>query len=107
LVKTFNTYTSSFQAEVGDGRHPAPVAMFLGGEDAHAKQVAARLVRDTGFEPADLGGWASISLLEAPRRPGAGSRGEYPPGAAGRIAAAATTDLAEASRLAEQLKAAG
>src|SRR5262249_23294660 len=51
LVKTFNTYTSSFQAEVGDGRHPAPVAMFLGGEDAHAKQVAARLVRGPGVRP--------------------------------------------------------
>src|SRR5215831_10279946 len=107
LVKTFNTYTSSFQAEVGDGRHPAPVAMFLGGEDARAKQVAARLVRDTGFEPADLGGWSSISRLEAPRRPGAVYGEEYTPDAAGRIAAAATTDPAEASRLAEQLKAAG
>lgn len=104
LVKTFNTYTSTFQAEVGDGRHPVAVGMFLGGEDADAKQVAATLVRDTGFEPVDLGSWSAISLLEAPRRPGAVYGEEYSPDAARRIAAAATTDLAEAARLAEELK---
>src|SRR5262249_59558119 len=105
LVKTCNTYTSAFQAEVGDGRHPVPVVMFLGGEDAGAKEVASTLVRDTGFEPVDLGGWSTISLLEAPRRPGAVYGEEYSPDAARRIAAAA--DLAEASRLAEELKTAG
>jgi predicted dinucleotide-binding enzyme len=104
LVKTFNTYTATFQAEVGDGRHPAPVAMFLGGEDAGAKQVASTLVRDAGFEPADVGGWSSISLLEAPRRPGAVYGEEYTPDAARRIVAAVGTDLAEAARLAEELR---
>ncbi|HYV59217.1 MAG TPA: NAD(P)-binding domain-containing protein [Acidimicrobiia bacterium] len=104
LVKAFNTYTSAFQAEVGDGRHSAPVAMFLGGEDAGAKEVASTLVRDTGFEPVDLGGWSTISLLEAPRRPGAVYGEEYSPDAARRIAAAAATDLAGAARLAEELK---
>jgi len=104
LVKTFNTYTSGFQAEVGDGRHQVPVAMFLGGEDADAKQVAVALVGDTGFEPVDLGGWSTISLLEAPRRAGAVYGEEYSPDAARRIAAAAATDLAGAARLAEELK---
>jgi 8-hydroxy-5-deazaflavin:NADPH oxidoreductase len=104
LVKTFNTYTSAFQAEVGDGHHPAPVAMFLGGEDVAGKQVAATLVGDTGFEPVDLGGWSTISLLEAPRRPGAVYGEEYAPDAARRIADAAVTNLAEAARLAEELK---
>ena len=104
LVKTFNTYTSSFQAEVGDGRHPVPVAMFLGGEDAGAKQVASTLVRATGFEPVDLGGWSTISLLEAPRRPGAVYGEEYSPDAALRIADAAAKNLAEAARLAAELK---
>ena len=107
LVKTFNTYTSAFQAEVGDGQHPVPVAMFLGGVDTDAKEVASALVRDTGFDPFDLGGWSTISLLEAPRRPGAVYGEEYSPDAARRIAAAAATDVAEASRLAEELKEAG
>jgi predicted dinucleotide-binding enzyme len=107
LVKTFNTYTSEFQAEVGDGLHPVPVAMFLGGEDAAAKEVASTLVRDSGFDPFDLGGWSTISLLEAPRRPGAVYGEEYSPDEGRRIAAAAATDVAEASRLAEELKEAG
>ena len=104
LVKAFNTYTAGFQAEVGDGRHPKPVAMFFGGEDDAAKGVAATLVRDAGFEPVDLGGWATISLLEAPYRPGAVYGEEYAPEAARRIAAVAATDLAEAGRLATELK---
>ena len=104
LVKSFNTYTSGFQAEVGDGRHPEPVAMFLGGEDADAKEIVARLVRDAGFEPVDLGGWSTAALLEAPRRPGAVYGEEYRPAAARRIAAAAARDLDEAARLAEELK---
>ena len=107
LVKAFNTYTAGFQAEVGDGRHSRPVAMFFGGEDQAAKEVAATLVRDTGFEPVDLGGWATISLLEAPNRPGAVYGEEYAPDAARRIAAAAATDLAEAGRLATELKETG
>jgi predicted dinucleotide-binding enzyme len=107
LVKAFNTYTSGFQAEVGDGRHAKPVAMFFGGEDEAAKEVAATLVRDAGFEPVDLGGWATISLLEAPYRPGAVYGEEYAPEAARRIAAAAATDLAEAGRLATELKESG
>ena len=104
LVKAFNTYTAGFQAEVGDGRHSRPVAMFFGGEDDAAKEVGATLVRDAGFEPVDLGGWATISLLEAPSRPGAVYGEEYAPDAARRIAAAAAADLAEASRLATELK---
>jgi 8-hydroxy-5-deazaflavin:NADPH oxidoreductase len=107
LVKSFNTYTAGFQAEVGDGRHPEPVAMFLGGEDADAKAIVATLVRDTGFEPVDLGGWSTISLLEAPRRPGAVYGEEYRPEAARRIAAAAATDLGQAARLADELKEGG
>jgi 8-hydroxy-5-deazaflavin:NADPH oxidoreductase len=104
LVKSFNSYTAAFQAEVGDGRHADPVAMFLGGEDADAKKTVAALVRAAGFEPVDLGGWSAISLLEAPRRPGAVYGEEYPPEAAQRIAAAAATDVAEAARLADELK---
>src|SRR5207244_11911899 len=98
LGKAFNTYTAGFQAEVGDGRHSRPVAMFFGGEDNAAKEVAATLVRDAGFEPVDLGGWATISLLEAPSRPGADYGEEYAPDTARRIAAPATSDLGEGRR---------
>jgi hypothetical protein len=52
----------------------------------------------------DLGGWSTISLLEAPRRAGAVYGEEYSPGAARRIAAAAATNLTEAARLATDLK---
>lgn len=107
LVKAFNTYTAGFQTAVGDGRHSKPVAMFFGGEDEAAKDVVATLVRDAGFEPVDLGAWATISLLEAPSRPGAVYGEEYAPGAARRVAEAAATDLAEASRLATELKETG
>jgi predicted dinucleotide-binding enzyme len=104
LVKSFNTYTAGFQRDVGDGRHAGPVAMFFAGEDAAAKEMVATLVRDAGFEPVDLGGWSTIALLEAPRRPGAVYGEEYRPEAARRIAAAAATDLDEAARLIEELK---
>jgi 8-hydroxy-5-deazaflavin:NADPH oxidoreductase len=104
LVKAFNTYTSNFQAAVGNGLHPRPVAMFVGGEDRRAKSIGAELVRDAGFEPVDLGGWGTIALLEAPRRPGAVYGEEYHPQAARRIAAAAADDLAKAAQLADALK---
>jgi 8-hydroxy-5-deazaflavin:NADPH oxidoreductase len=104
LVKAFNTYTAGFQATVGDGDYKDPVAMFLGGEDGDAKAVAADLIRDAGFEPVDIGGWSTISLMEAPRRPGGVYGEEFRPDAARRIAEAAATDLAEASRLADELK---
>jgi 8-hydroxy-5-deazaflavin:NADPH oxidoreductase len=104
LVKAFNTYTAGFQATVGNGHHPRPVAMFLGGEDPSATAVGAELVRAAGFEPIALGGWAAISLMEAPRRPGAVYGEEYDPAAAQQIATAAATDLARAAQLADELK---
>ena len=73
LVKAFNTLTSSFQGEAG-GRG---VAMFLAGEDADAKQIVAGLIRDIGFEPVDVGGFAEVPIMEAPRRDGAVYGEEY------------------------------
>jgi predicted dinucleotide-binding enzyme len=104
LVKAFNTYTSRFQAAVGDGEHGHPVAMFLSGEDADAKQITQRLVHDAGFEPVDLGGLRQMPLMEAPRRNGAVFGEAYSPDAARQIARAASTDLAEAARLATLLR---
>ena len=100
LVKAFNTYTARFQATVGNGEHGHPVAMFLSGQDADAKQITQSLVQDAGFEPVDLGGLREMPLMEAPRRDGAVYGEAYSPDAARRIARAASTDLAEAARLA-------
>jgi 8-hydroxy-5-deazaflavin:NADPH oxidoreductase len=103
LVKAFNTYTSRFQAAVGNGEHGHPVAMFLSGE-ADANQITPSLVHDAGFEPVDLGGLREMPLMEAPRREGAVFGEAYSPDAARRIARAASTDLAEAARLATLLR---
>lgn len=100
LVKAFNTLTAGFQGEAA-GRG---VAMFLAGEDAEAKQVVARLIRDIGFEPVDVGGWAEVSIMEAPRRDGAVYGEEYSGVDGQRIADALREDPEQAARLAEQLR---
>jgi 8-hydroxy-5-deazaflavin:NADPH oxidoreductase len=107
LVKAFNTYTARFQRAVGNGEHGHPVAMFLSGEEADAKQNTQSLVRDAGFEPVDLGGFHQMPLMEAPRREGAVYGEAYSPDAARQIARAASSDLAEAARLATLLREAG
>jgi predicted dinucleotide-binding enzyme len=104
LVKAFNTNTSRFQARVGDGDENGPVAMFLSGADADAKQLVAMLIRDAGFEPVDLGGPREMVLMEAPRRGGAVFGEAYRPEDARTVAAAATDDLTKAARLAIALK---
>ena len=80
LVKSFNTLTSAFQAS--EAHRPDPeqrVVLFLSGDDAEAKEVVARLIRDAGFEPADVGGLADAAVMEAPRRDGAVYGEEYRP----------------------------
>jgi predicted dinucleotide-binding enzyme len=104
LVKAFNTYTAAFQTAVGDGRHGRPVAMFYGGADAAAKEVAARLIRDAGFVPVDIGGWDHVAFMEAPRRPGAVYGEEYGPEPAQQIVAALDTSAEAAAKLAESLR---
>jgi predicted dinucleotide-binding enzyme len=103
LVKSFNTLTAGFQREAA-GRG---VAMFLAGEDAEAKDVVARLIRDIGFEPVDVGGWAQVAIMEAPRRDGAVYGEEYSGEDGRRIADALRSDPEEAARLAIRLRAAG
>jgi predicted dinucleotide-binding enzyme len=80
LVKSFNTLTSAFQAS--EAHRPDPeqrVVLFLSGDDAEAKEVVAQLIRDAGFEPADVGGLADAAVMEAPRRDGAVYGEEYRP----------------------------
>jgi predicted dinucleotide-binding enzyme len=79
LVKTFNTLTSAFQASEAGRPAEQRVVLFLSGDDAEAKEIVAGLIRDAGFEPADVGGLADASVMEAPRRPGAVYGEEYRP----------------------------
>jgi predicted dinucleotide-binding enzyme len=62
VVKLFNTNGSANMANPDYGS--SRVTMLYAGDDAGAKQVAARLAADLGFEPVELGPlWAS-RLLE-------------------------------------------
>jgi predicted dinucleotide-binding enzyme len=103
LVKAFNTLTAGFQGEAA-GRG---VALFLAGEDPAAKELVAGLIRDIGFEPVDVGGWAQVPIMEAPRRDGAVYGEEYSGEDGHRIAAALRDDPDEAARLALELRASG
>jgi 8-hydroxy-5-deazaflavin:NADPH oxidoreductase len=100
LVKSFNTLTSTFQGEAG-GRG---VAMFLAGEDADAKLLVAGLIRDIGFDPVDVGGWAEVPIMEAPRRDGAVYGEEYSGDDGRRIAEALREDPDAAAKLAAELR---
>jgi predicted dinucleotide-binding enzyme len=77
LVKAYNTLTAGFQAASAGRTGPERVVMFYAGEDAEAKRVVARLIEDSGFAPVDVGGWAEVSVMEAPRRPGGVYGEEY------------------------------
>jgi 8-hydroxy-5-deazaflavin:NADPH oxidoreductase len=70
-TKSFNTLTSSFQAEAAGRTGPDRVVMFLCGDDEEAKRVVAGLIDDAGFTPVDMGAIADAAPMEAPRRPGA------------------------------------
>lgn len=54
-VRGFNTLTSGFFAESAGRTGADRVVVFLSGDDAGAKDIAARLVSDAGFEAVDLG----------------------------------------------------
>jgi 8-hydroxy-5-deazaflavin:NADPH oxidoreductase len=61
VVSTFNTVWSNvINARPSDGTH----SMFYVGDDAEAKQTAALLIRDAGFEPVDAGSLQDARLLE-------------------------------------------
>ena len=74
-TKCFNTLTAAFQAETAH-RDPR-VVQWLCGDDDEAKLLVARLVREAGYEPVDLGGTAGCEVMEAPRRAGAVYGEEY------------------------------
>ncbi len=103
-VKSLNTLTAGFQAAAADRPPDQRTAMFLGGDDAEAKQIATGLIRDMGFEPVDVGGFGELWIMEAPRRDGAVYGEEYRPDDARRIAEALHTDRERASELARTLR---
>lgn len=76
-VRAYNTLTAGFQAEAAGRSGPDRVVLFYAGEDAEAKRVVAGLIDDSGFAPVDMGGWATVRYMEAPRRPGAVYGEEY------------------------------
>jgi predicted dinucleotide-binding enzyme len=103
-VKSYNTMTAGFQAEAAGRTGADRIAMFYAGEDQEAKRIVAGLIADSGFEPVDIGGWAQVRLMEAPRRPGAVYGEAYHPDQAREIATAARTNPQRASELARQLR---
>jgi predicted dinucleotide-binding enzyme len=71
VVKAFNTMNSRVLAS--GGRPDAPpedrLAIFLAGDDAEAKQVAAGLIEEIGFAPVDTGGLADGGRRQQPGTP--------------------------------------
>ncbi len=68
IVKAFNTIY--FQHLATRGRKDLPVeqrhAIFLAGDDAEAKKVAAKLIEDIGFAPIDTGSLHDGGLRQQP-----------------------------------------
>jgi 8-hydroxy-5-deazaflavin:NADPH oxidoreductase len=63
VVKAYNTVGNHLMV---DPQLPGgPPTMFLAGDDAGAKDAVADLLRDTGWDVADLGGIAASRWLEA------------------------------------------
>jgi predicted dinucleotide-binding enzyme len=76
-VKSFNTLTSGFQAEVAGRVGDDRLVQWVCGDDADAKAIVGGLIEDMGYVPVDLGGTAECEAMEAPRRPGAVYGEEY------------------------------
>jgi predicted dinucleotide-binding enzyme len=76
-VKSFNTLTSGFQAQAAGRSGEERVVQWMCGDDASAKELVGTLIEDMGYVPVDLGGTATCSVMEAPRRPGAVYGEEY------------------------------
>jgi 8-hydroxy-5-deazaflavin:NADPH oxidoreductase len=61
-VKAFNTVFSTFMHDTPPER---PASLVLCGDDEEAKQVAAALAGDLGFDPVDAGDSGATPLVEA------------------------------------------
>jgi predicted dinucleotide-binding enzyme len=76
-VKSFNTLTSAFQEQAARRAGEERVVQWVCGDDAEAKALVAGLIEDMGYVPVDLGGTATCTVMEAPRRAGAVYGEEY------------------------------
>jgi predicted dinucleotide-binding enzyme len=76
-TKSFNTLTSTFQAEAAFRPEPERVVQWVCGDDVVAKQIVMGLIADAGYAPVDLGRNEDAAVMEAPRRPGAVYGEEY------------------------------
>ncbi len=76
-TKSFNTLTSSFQAEVAFRPDAERVVQWVCGDDAEAKHAVMGLIADAGYAPVDVGGNGDAAVMESPRRPGAVYGEEY------------------------------
>lgn len=63
VVKAVNTVFQAMYPEAA--AHPGRAAMLICGDDAAAKQTAATLMADLGFEPIDAGGLEVAADVEA------------------------------------------
>ena len=63
LVRAFNTMSYAYMAEQANRPDPR-LAIPIAGDDAHAVQVAAQLVRDAGFDPVVVGKLADARLFQ-------------------------------------------
>jgi 8-hydroxy-5-deazaflavin:NADPH oxidoreductase len=105
LVEAYNTLTAGFQAEAAQRPASERAAMFLAGGDEDAKRIVAGIIRDSGFEPVDIGGWGKSGSWRLRRRDGAVYGEEYRPAEARRIAETLKAGDAErAARLARKYK---
>ena len=90
VVKIFNTTGSSNMLAPRYGE--TPITMFYAGDDDAAKETAAALSRDVGFEPVDAGGLScraasgtACTTLDQPRLPAENGSGLRPdPGSPAR-----------------------
>ena len=76
-TKSFNTLTSTFQAEVAGRPEEERAVQWVCGDDVAAKQVVMGLIDDAGYAPVDIGRNEDAAVMEAPRRPGAVYGEEY------------------------------
>jgi hypothetical protein len=76
-TKSFNTLTSTFQAEAAFRPEEERIVQWVCGDDVVAKQVVMGLIADAGYAPVDLGRTEDAAVMETPRRPGAVYGEEY------------------------------
>jgi predicted dinucleotide-binding enzyme len=78
-TKSFNTLTAAFQAQTAGRQGDERVVQWVCGDDPEANAMVCGLIEEAGYAAVDLGGTATCTVMEAPRRPGAVYGEEYRP----------------------------